>query len=308
MKASEYRQQFDADLRRTVTKRAASTRRPARVESVDDLVAELTNKRYGARRRTDAISRAAVRAVKRPRLMNALIQLLADPDENTDVRQAALSAIEAASFKTVEFRPYAPAYREALRTAATDQDPNLRAQALDILALNRDAYAQQLLADGLRNPREALVRPVDAIRMLGYDVHAGFFPLLRQVVETSKQPTVRRAALRLLAADSGSRALMRRIATDRNEDRNSRATAALALQSLAPRDFARVARTVVLDDDEDDGVRATVISAIAHGPTAPGRDVTRKVREIDAASGGSRQLNRAARGFTTARSTERTRP
>ncbi|MGH8937985.1 MAG: hypothetical protein ACRDV2_01400, partial [Actinomycetes bacterium] len=48
----------------------------------------------------------------------------------------------------------------------------------------------------------------------------------------------------------------------------------------------------VLDDDDDDDVRATVISAITHGPTAPGRDVDRKVRQLDAAPGGTRQLNR----------------
>ena len=82
----------------------------------------------------------------------------------------------------------------------------------------------------------------------------------------------------------------------------------MALQSLAPTDFARVARSVVLDDDEDEDVRATVISAITHGPTAPSREVDRKVREIDAAPGGPRQLNRAAREFTTARVDAPTRP
>jgi hypothetical protein len=192
--------------------------------------------------------------------------------------------------------------------AATDDDADLRAEALDVLALRRDSYAQQLLVDGLRDPGQALVPPLQAVRMLGYDLHAEHYPLLRDIVETSKQQPLRRAALRLLAADSGSRSLMRTIATDRGEDKQCRATAAVALQVLAPRDFDRVARTVVLDDDEDDDLRATVISAITHGPTRPGRDVERKVREIDAAPGGARQLNRAAREFTTARSTRRTRP
>lgn len=233
--------------------------------------------------------------------------VVADPDEDGEVRRAALSAIEANSFKTVQFRRYAADYHEALRIAATDQDAHLRTEALDILALSKDPYAQQLLVDGLRNPREALVRPVQAVRMLGYDVHAEHYALLREIVESSKQPTLRRAALRLLAADSGSRSLMRRIATDKSEDKTARTTAAVALQSLAPADFAEVARTVVLDDDEDNDLRATVISAMTHGPTRPGRDVTRKVQEIDASPRGSRQLNRAARTFTTARSTPRTR-
>ena len=308
MKASDYRQQFDAELEQSATQQAASAKRAERTESVDDLLAELTNRRLGAKRRIDAVVRAGARAVKRPRLMSALIGLVADAGENAEVRRAALSAIEASSFKTVDFRRYAPDFREALRVAATDDDSDLRAGALDVLALGKDSYAQQLLVDGLRNPGQALVTPVQAVRMLGYDVHAEHYPLLREIVATSKQPTLRRAALRLLAADSGSRALMRSIATDKAEDPGARATAAVALQVLAPRDFDQVARTVVLDDDDDDDLRATLISAVTHGPTAPGRDVARKVQQIDAASGGTRQLNRAARAFTTARSTRRTRP
>jgi len=308
MRASDYRRQFDAELQRSTTKKTASAQRVERDESVDDLLAELTNRRYGAQRRIDAIVRAGARAVKRPRVMNTLILILAEPTEDGEVRRAALAAIEAASFKTVEFRRYASDYRAALRVAATDADAALRAEVLDVLALGKDSYAQQLLVDGLRDPGAALVPPVQAVRMLGYDVHAEHYPLLRDIVGTSKQQPLRRAALRLLAADSGSRALMRTIATDKTEDKACRATAAVALQALAPRDFDRVARTVVLDDDEDDDLRATVISAITHGPTVPGRDVDRKVRELDAATGGTRQLNRAARAFTTSRTTRRTRP
>ena len=54
MKASDYRRQFDAELQRSTTKSAASAQRAQRDESVDDLLAELTNRRYGAKRRIDA--------------------------------------------------------------------------------------------------------------------------------------------------------------------------------------------------------------------------------------------------------------
>jgi hypothetical protein len=128
--------------------------------------------------------------------------------------------------------------------------------------------------------------------------------VLRDIVENSKRPTLRRAALQLLAADGASAPLMRRIAADKTEDKAARSVAAIALQSLAPKEFAKVARAVVLDDDDNDDVRATVISAISQGGLA-GRDVTRKVREIDAGTGGSRQLNRAARQFAEARFTDR---
>lgn len=308
MKVSEYRQQFDAELAAAATPRRSGTRTAAaarRTETVDEVIAEMTNKRLGVKRRADAVHRAGPRAVRRPRIMSALIALVADPAENDGVRQAALSAVEAGSFKTVEFRRYAAAYKEALRGAVTDDNADLRLQVLDILALNRDSYAQELLVDGLRHPRKARVSPLQAVRMLGYDVHAEHYPLLRDIVETSKRPALRRAALGLLAADSGSTSLMKKIVADKTEDKAARATAAVALQSLAPKEFAKVARTLVLDDDDDDDLRATVISAISHGPTTAGRDVSKKVREIDDAPGGTRQLNRAARQFTAMRARDR---
>jgi hypothetical protein len=300
MKASEYRRRLENQLE------AAAPERPSRQQAdsaerreptVDDILTELTNRRLGTKRRVAAVALAGPRAVKRARLMNALINVVADATENDEVRKAALAAVEAATFKTVEFRRYAARYTEALRVAATDDDPELRLQALDILALNRDAYAQQLLAAGLRDRREAVVSPLQAIRMLGYDLHAEHYPLLRELVDTTRNAPLRRAALGLLAADSASRPLMQRILTDKSEDRGARTTAAVALQSLAPKEFARAARRIVLDDDDATDVRAAVISAMSQSPAPPARDVVKKVREIDESPGGARQLNRAVQRF-----------
>lgn len=304
MKASEYRRQFDAELEKSATRVGASARRGEAVPTSADVLAELTNRRFGAKRRIDAIERAGPQAVRQPELMNALIELVGDPDEDVEVRRAASSMVQALSFKTVEFRSYASDYHAALRAAATDENLDLRSAALDILSLNRDPYAQQLLLEGLKTPSKAQVKPIQAVRMLGYDVHAEHYPVLREIVEKSKQPTLRREALRLLAADSSSRELMQSILTDKQEDKNTRATAAVALQSLAPKEFAEAAQAIVLDDDETSDIRATVISAIAHGPSEPSQDLTRKVLEIDAAPGGARQLNRAARQFVEVRAVQ----
>lgn len=301
MKASEFRKQYAAELNRASAPARASVR-SEEAPTTEDVIAVITNRRLGAERRIAAIQQVAAGAVKRPTVMEALIALIADSSEDRLVRQAALATVQASTFKAVDFRRYAPLYNAALRSAATSDDETLRLQALDTLALNKDSYAQQLLLDGLQQPSKALVSPLQAIQMLGYDVHSEHFPVLRDIVETSKRPTLRRAALRLLAADGASAPLMRRIAADKTEDKAARSVAAVALQSLAPKEFAKVARAVVLDDDDDDDVRASVISAISQSGDLAGREVTRKVRDIDATPGGSRQLNRAARQFTEARS------
>ena len=301
MKASEFRKQFDAELERSTTQRRQAGHLARDEATGDDVLAEMTNRRLGAKRRAAAVGQAAENATKRPQLMSTLIALIADTDEKVEVRRAALAAVQASTFKTLEFRQWTPDYHDALRVAATDDDRNLRVQALDILALNKDPYAQQLLLQGLQKPRESLVRPVEAVRMLGYDVHAEHYPALRQIVAESKQPALRREALRVLAADSSSVDLMRDIAGDRQEDRQARTTAAIALQSLAPKEFAKVARDVVLDDEDDNDLRASVITALARSPEQAGSDVVLKVREIDESPGGNRRLNRAARDFTERR-------
>ena len=40
----------------------------------------------------------------------------------------------------------------------------------------------------------------------------------------------------------------------------------MALQSLAPQEFDSLAKTIVADDDDDDGVRATVLNALKVPP------------------------------------------
>jgi hypothetical protein len=168
---------------------------------------------------------------------------------------------------------------------------------MELLALNGDEYVQRLLVDGLRDPKVALVKPQRALLMIGYDIHAEHYGLLSGIEETTKQLTVRRAALRLLAADSDATELFARIAADKSEDPAARATSAIALQSLAPEDFTTVARDVVLDDDDDERVRATFINAMSHGSVRGSADVNDKLRAITESSASSKQLKRAARQY-----------
>ena len=314
MSVGDFRDQYAAEIAQDTQQRRQSTGAAAKKSSgrarptkksagkpptVGSQIAEITNRRYGVPRRTKAIRRAARGAVHHPRLMKTLLDLLADPAEKDQVRKAALQAIRANTFHPVQFRRYAPAFYEALRTAATDNDPELRMFALDILALRKDEYAQRLLVEGLRHPRKALVPPVKALQMIGYDAHSEFYPLLRDIAQSSKRrPAVRQMALRLLAADSDSTDIFRTIVEDKNEEKSARVTSAVALQSLAPKEFARLATRLVDDDDDDDDVRASVLTTVTHGPTTPSRSLRRKVREIHEAPGGTRQLNLAADEFT----------
>jgi hypothetical protein len=294
MDVDDYRRSYEAEV--SSAARSRGRRRAATPPSTRQLAA--TIKDTGQRRaaRLEAIDAASPDAVDKPSVMKALLSVLTDAADDDAVRRAALSSLRENSFHAVEFRRYRADFQAALRSAATDDDRELREQALDVLALHGDDYAQRLLVDGLRDPQGALVEPQRALQMIGYDVHAEHYGLLRDIAETTKQRTLRRTALRLLAADSSAADLFARIAADKSEDPEARATSAIALASLAPNDFARVARDVVLDDDDDDRVRATVVNAIAHGAGAADRRVNAKVRSM-ASGRGSGALAAAAKDY-----------
>jgi hypothetical protein len=296
MDPRQYRQEYTAELSRGETGRQARKAAPG-AAPVRSLVEEMTNKRFGRERRIRAIDQASAHALQRPTIMRTLIALVADPRENDQVRKSALAAVAENAFRTTAFRRWTASFHEALRAAATDENPGLRMRALDMLALDGDEYAQRLLLEGLRHPRRALVPPARAMQMLGYDMHAEYYPLLRQIADSKRPSAMRRSAIRLLAADSEAKPLFQRIVTDKNEQKGARASSAVALQALDPEAFSAVARDLLLDDDDDDEVRATVLTALTHGPGTADEAVHRKVEALERQPPRSRHLRSAAQQF-----------
>jgi hypothetical protein len=123
-----------------------------------------------------------------------------------------------------------------------------------------------MLLAGLTDPSKALVPPGKAIQFLGYDVHAGHFPVLRKLAVESPDVEVRHEALRFLAADPESKEVLRSLMQDKSRDSRTRTLSAMGLQSLDPAAFSQQARQIVLDDSEDEDLRASCLGALAHFP------------------------------------------
>jgi hypothetical protein len=168
---------------------------------------------------------------------------------------------------------------------------------MDVLALRRDPYAQELLINGLRDPATAAVPPAQAVRMLGYDTHGEHYAVLRDIAEAKDQPELRNLALQALAADSDTASTFASIAADRDDDPDARATSAVALKSLSPQRFNRVAQQVIADDDDDDAVRATMLTALTHSQAKPSRPVVAQARRIVSSNAPSEELKAAAGSY-----------
>lgn len=233
-------------------------------------------------------------------LIDLAIGLLRVSTEPAVVRLAALRVLQTSSFRAATFNPKRPEYLAALRTVIDEPNASLRQQALEILAQAKDEYAQRRLLEGLEDSSKALVPPGKAVQLLGYDVHAEHYPILRDMVQNPPSPEAKREAVRLLASDPTSKDLLADILKDKDERREVRNASASALQSLAPIEFEEQAKQIVLDDNEYDDLRATAINALAlfADQEALGQDaeLTRRVEQLRDASP-SRAVTRTADRF-----------
>ena len=247
MDVAKYRERYEARLAKATTRMEESTATPFGQQNLEEQVPDL-------------------------------LATLRTRDKSVADRAAALEALAALDFLGPRFAPFRADYKEALRDVATDQPRELRAEALELLAIHKDPYAQELLVQGLQEPKNALVPEAKAIQLLGYDDHAEVVPLVREVYERTTGPA-REEALRVLATDPDSEQLLARLLKDKSEKRSIRQLSASGLQSLNPEAFDKTARKIVADEDDYNDIRATALAALAHGREARETPVDQKLVE-----------------------------
>ncbi|HEX8635315.1 MAG TPA: HEAT repeat domain-containing protein [Pyrinomonadaceae bacterium] len=281
MDVSEYRKQYEEQLKRgaggqarlrDVLDRSKSV--PERLDALEsvrgakgqdvvgDIVNLVRNKDEDLELRISALDGVSSEVGEHHVLIDVTLALLADQSEPPLLRRAAFRVLQQSSFRTILFQPRRPEYLAVLRGVVTDADPQLRLLAIETLAVEKDGEVQTRLIEGLKNPSVALVPPEKAIEFLGYDLHGSYYPLLREMVETSPNPAARREAVRLLSADATSKDMLARLLQDKSEDAEIRTISATALQSIAPAEFEAQAKQIALDEEEDDDLRAVCLSAL----------------------------------------------
>jgi uncharacterized protein (UPF0147 family) len=321
MDVPEYRRQVEAELEQAaqqqISFRELLASRPAKMapaaaalQDDDDLtaaVAVLRDRAADLELQTAALQVINLNIEARPELIDTLLELLRDATVPAELRRAILNVLQQISFRMVLFPGKRPDYLATLRSIIEDPDAQLRRRAIGILAREKDEYVQRRLIEGLEQRSRALVPAAKAIQFLGYDIHAEYFPLLRRIIEQPPSRAAKREAVRLLSADPASTDLLITLLNDKHEDPEVRRTAAVALQSLAPDQFEAQARRIVLDDDEDDELRAVSISALTQfaNPAALRQDdqLNRRIEQLRAESG-SPQVQQATAGYLSKHSAQ----
>jgi hypothetical protein len=231
-------------------------------DEVAEALDVIHNTEEDAELRASALHAIDIEVGKRPDLIDMVVGLLGDSAEPEVLRLAALRVLQQISFSGSAFYQKRPEVFDALRAVIDDQDASLRQEALEILAQNYDEYAQRRLLEGLEDSSQALVSPEKAIQLLGYDIHAEHYPILRDIVQNPPSPEAKEEAVRLLAADPTSKELLTALLKDKDERREVRNASAAALQSLAPAEFEEQAKEILYDTEEYNDLRATAINAL----------------------------------------------
>jgi hypothetical protein len=188
-----------------------------------------------------------------------------DSSKPADVRLAALRNVQTATFLGPGFDPYRAAYRDALRAVASeDKNQELRVRALEILALEKDDVARQLLLKGFEDPGQALVSVAKAVQLLADDDHGVVIPLAHKVVAGKYDVDAKEEALRVLASDPGAGGLFAGILSDRSQPEQLRSVSASGLREVDPQQFEQVAQNIIVDAHEDDEVRANCLGTLNH--------------------------------------------
>lgn len=259
MDIDRYRKQYESELAKASASKAGqrAAKRTAAAKSA----------KAGATARATALKAAPFEEESLASRVPELLTTLRDRKEATSVRTAALQVLGALDFLGPRFSAHRADYKQALRDIATDPRATLRESAIELLAMSKDPYAQDLLVQGLERPDDAVVSEARALQFLGYDDHADHAPLARRVFKRATGPA-REEALRILATDPKSERLFSQLFKDKSEKSNIRRISASGLQSLNPQAFERAARRIVADDGDYNEIRATTLAALAHGREA----------------------------------------
>ena len=204
------------------------------------------------------------KAADGPDPLTKAIATFRDSSQPAEARQSALRDIQTATFAGPGFDRYRSSFRDALRAVAEDKNEKLRTQALEMLAIDKDEVAQQLLLRGLQNPGQALVSTAKAVQLLAHDDHGAAIPFAQRILGGNYDLDTKEEALRALASDPNSTGLFADILADRSQPQRLRSLSASGLRSVDPQRFTQLAQCIVTDDREDDEVRTNALGALDH--------------------------------------------
>jgi hypothetical protein len=235
------------------------------VEDVRKGMQLLTNKQEDTEVRLLILRKARSAIGRNTEYIRDCLLIVQDTDDQVELRRAILSVLGAFSFGSREFVALRPEYMTLLRSLLDDHDALIRERAAEELAKEKDEYVQRRLLAGLAGREEPIVPTAKAIQLLGYDIHAEHYPVVRRILEDPRSDeTTKVEAIHVLGNDAQSRDLLTALMTDKQQPIEVRMTSATAMKTSNPEYFTHLAKSIVLDEQEEQDLRAVCLNALMH--------------------------------------------
>jgi hypothetical protein len=255
-------------------------------EDIQELLFLVNDKSKSNELRTLALGKTGTAVLQDQRIFERLLVILQDGTEAPAFRFEVLDFIKSSNFLESKFNKYLPMYLNVLRKLTEDSLPEIRDEVMEILAKKKDEYVQRKILEGLNNPDKALVPQERAVQLLGYDLHADQYPLLRKIIQDSKNAQARLEAVRILALDPKSEELLYKLLLNKNELKDIRSFSALAVHKFAPDKFKKFALEAILDSKEYEDLKSLILVSIHQDSQIPNNSL-------------GELFNNAVKGFRT---------
>jgi hypothetical protein len=225
----------------------------------------LTNKQEDTDLRLLILRKARSAIGRNIEYIKACFLIVLDTDDQVELRRAILSVLGAFSFGSRQFVPLRPEYMTLLRSLLDDHDALIRERAAEELAKEKDEYVQRRLLDGLAGKEQPIVSTAKSIQLLGYDIHAEHYPVVRKILaDPGADETTKVEAIHVLGNDAQSKDLLTELMMDRQQPIEVRMSSATAVKTSNPEYFTHLAKSMVLDEQEDQDMRAVCLNALMH--------------------------------------------
>lgn len=194
-------------------------------------------------------------------MQETALEILVDQQDDAVVRMTALNTLQAEAFSSDKFSENKAEFMSSLRQVLGDSNADLRARAAEQLAFEKDEFVQRKLLEEVETGDAFLVNRAKAIQLLGYDLHAEYYPVLRRVVQEEKASvTEKNEAILALANDTNSKELLEDITTDKAMPNELRISGANSLRAQDPYTFETIAKKIVVDEKEDNEMRVLCLN------------------------------------------------
>ena len=267
MDIQKYRQQREKDVQKASKQK---------VDNEHEYALDRLNVEKGAQARAAAIASTSISIQNIAAQMPQLIEILESKNETVAVRMAALNVINTAAFFGPAYSPYKAQVRDVLHRLVSDKSKTIRLHALENLALEKDAYAKNVLMKALQTGDIDLIKPAKAIQLLGIDDHNDTSTLCREIFEDLDNHA-KEEAVHILATDPSSAELLSNLMSDKNVHGELRRVSAYGLKELDPSAFLLASLKAISDPDDDPHVKAAYVTGAQQLAKKIVSDTTKKL-------------------------------